>query len=298
MAHVIEVEGLVKEYGSHRAVDGVSFHVEKGEVFGLLGRNGAGKTTTVEILQGLRSPTLGRVSVLGLDPEHSANLLRKRIGSQLQSTGLPARIRVEEALDLFASFADDPTPTRTLLTDWNLTHLARRAFAKLSGGERQRLFLALALVNQPELVFLDELTSGLDPAARHETWELIERVNRRGTTVVLVTHLMEEAEKLCDRIAVVARGKVVASGSPFELASLHAGASIVSFTIDSGSVAYLSQLASVRKVVRRGNDVLIEGDKFAPLDVAAALAGQGARPDDYRIAPASLEQAFLALTKE
>jgi ABC-2 type transport system ATP-binding protein len=211
---VIEVEHLAKRYGSVEAVSDVSFQVAKGEIFGILGPNGAGKTTTVECLQGLRRRDGGQVRVLGLDPQHDAASLRRRIGCQLQESALPDRIRVWEALDLFATGGTDP---RTLMDQWGLTDKARTAYADLSGGERQRLFVALALVNDPEVVFLDEMTQGLDPAARRVAWQLIRRIRDRGATVVLVTHYMDEAEKLCDRLVVVDHGRVIASGTPTEL---------------------------------------------------------------------------------
>jgi ABC-2 type transport system ATP-binding protein len=214
VAAVIEVEELSKRYGGVAAVDGVSFTVAEREVFGIVGPNGAGKTTTVEILEGLRRPDAGRVRVLGVDPGRDGRELRQRIGAQLQQAALPDRLKVWEALDLYASFYRRPAPWAELLDRWGLAGQRAKAVASLSGGQRQRLLIALALVGRPEVVFLDELTTGLDPQARRDTWELVRAVRDAGTTVVLVTHLMEEAERLCDRVAVIDRGRLVALDTP------------------------------------------------------------------------------------
>src|SRR6187399_730386 len=227
---LVEVRDLRRSYGTTEVLRGISFTVRRGELFGLLGTNGAGKTTTVEILQGLRHPDGGEVSVLGLDPRLAGDQLRRSIGSQLQDAALPDRMRVHEALDLFASLHPSPQPLDELAAEWRLTHLARRPFAALSGGERQRLFVALALVGRPELVFLDELTQNLDPVGRRHTWEVIRRVRDAGTTVVLVTHDVEEAERLCDRIVVLDRGRVVAEGTPTAIVETMGGTSTVRFT--------------------------------------------------------------------
>jgi ABC-2 type transport system ATP-binding protein len=195
-------------------VDDASFSVRQGEIFAILGPNGAGKTTTVECIQGLRCPDGGTIRVLGLDPTSQAAQLRQRIGSQLQDSALPGRLRVAEAIELFAAFAHRPVDRDQLLVRWRLDDQRAQTFDSLSGGQRQRLFIALAFVNSPELVSLDELTQGLDPQARRATWELIREIRDGGTTVVLVIHFMDEAEHLCDRVAVVDRGKVVALDSP------------------------------------------------------------------------------------
>jgi ABC-2 type transport system ATP-binding protein len=211
---VIEVEELRKRYGGVAAVDGVTFQVAEREVFGIVGPNGAGKTTTVECLEGLRHPDGGRLRVLGLDPRRDGRELRQRIGAQLQQAALPDRLKVWEALDLYASFYRRAAPWPALLDRWGLAERRNAAVASLSGGQRQRLQIALALVGRPEVVFLDELTTGLDPQARRDTWELVRAVRDAGTTVVLVTHLMEEAERLCDRVAVIDRGRLVALDTP------------------------------------------------------------------------------------
>ncbi|NRQ31012.1 ABC transporter ATP-binding protein [Nonomuraea sp. NN258] len=213
----IEVEDLHKSYGGTRAVDGVSFTVAAGETFGIVGHNGAGKTTTVQCLTGLRSPDSGSVRVLGLDPAARRRRLAQRVGVQLQESELPDRLRVAEALRLFAAFYDSPDDWRAVLERWGLAPLRNKAFGDLSGGQKQRLQLALALVGRPELVVLDELTTGLDPVARRETWTLIGDLKASGTTAVLVSHFMDEAEELCDRVAVFGHGRIVALGTPREL---------------------------------------------------------------------------------
>ena len=211
---IISVNGLKKTYGGTAAVANIGFEVEAGEIFGVVGPHGAGKTTTVECLQGLRRPDAGSVSVLGMDPAEDPARLRRRIGSQLQESALPDRIRVWEALDLFASFQHDSADWRGLMDRWGLNGQARTPFSKLSGGQRQRLLVALALINRPELVFLDEMTTGLDPAARRVAWQLVREIRSEGATVLMVTHFMDEADALCDRIAVIDQGKVVALDTP------------------------------------------------------------------------------------
>jgi ABC-2 type transport system ATP-binding protein len=229
---LIEVTDLRKSYGSRVAVDGVSFTVERGEIFGILGTNGAGKTTTVECLQGLRRADGGTISVLGLDPATDRATLTRRVGVQLQESRLPAKLRVQEALELFASFYPDPADVDVLLDQLDLRDHQRAYFGKLSGGLKQRVSIALALVGNPELAILDELTTGLDPHARRETWRLVEGVHATGVTVLLVTHFMDEAERLCDRVAIFDAGRVVATGTPTELRAA-AGAS----TLDDAFVS-------------------------------------------------------------
>jgi ABC-2 type transport system ATP-binding protein len=214
---LIEVSNLRKSYGEHLAVDDVSFHVEQGEIFGILGTNGAGKTTTVECLQGLRTPDSGSISVLGLDPRKDHAALRQRLGSQLQESRLPDKIKVHEALDLYASFYANPADTGELLGKLGLTEQRNKYFGNLSGGQKQRVSIALALVGTPEVAVLDELTTGLDPHARRDTWKLVEAVRDTGVTVLLVTHFMDEAERLCDRLAIFDNGRVISTGSPEEL---------------------------------------------------------------------------------
>ncbi len=211
---VIEVEHLHKRYGDTVAVDDVSFAVEEGEIFGVLGPNGAGKTTTVECIAGLRTAGAGRIDVLGLDPSRDHDALRRVLGVQLQQSRLPDKLQVGEAIELYASFYDEPADGARLLEVLGLDAVRDTRFGKLSGGQQQRLSIALALVGRPRIAILDELTTGLDPQARRDTWALIEDVRAEGVTIVLVTHFMDEAERLCDRLALIDRGRVVAVDSP------------------------------------------------------------------------------------
>jgi ABC-2 type transport system ATP-binding protein len=293
---VIAVEHLRKTYGRVVAVDDVSFAVEAGEIFGILGPNGAGKTTTVECVQGLRSLDGGTIRVLGLDPTIEAAQLRQRIGAQLQDSALPGRLRVAECVELFAAFADHPVDFDELLDRWRLDELRGQPFESLSGGQRQRLFIALAFVNSPEVVFLDELTQGLDPQARRATWELIREIQRGGTTVVLVTHFMDEAEHLCDRVAVVDRGTVVALDTPQGLMDGLALPSVVRFTTSEGDVGWLEKLEVVESLAHDGESVEIWGTGPVLAFVASELVAHGIAPVDLRVDRPTLEDAFLALT--
>jgi ABC-2 type transport system ATP-binding protein len=211
---IVEVSNLRKSYPDKIAVEDVSFHVERGEIFGVLGVNGAGKTTTVECLQGLRKPDSGSISVLGLDPQKDRDALRERLGAQLQASELPEKLKVSEALNLYASFYRDPADPGKLLDQLGLTDKRDSYFKNLSGGQKQRLSIALALIGNPEIAVLDELTTGLDPHARRDTWKLIEGIRDSGVTVILVTHFMDEAQRLCDRIAVIEAGRVLALDTP------------------------------------------------------------------------------------
>jgi ABC-2 type transport system ATP-binding protein len=298
MGSVIEVDNLRKRYGPQVAVADVSFQVAQGEIFGLLGRNGAGKTTTVECLQGLRRADGGRVRILGLDPQRHTQQLRRRIGCQLQEAALPDRLKVWEALDLFASLAPGGPDWRVLMDQWGLTGKRTASFASLSGGQRQRLFVALALVNDPEVVFLDELTQGLDPAARRVAWDLIRAIRDRGATVVLVTHYMDEAEQLCDQVAVVEGGRVVATDTPQGLIARFGGPVRISFTADGHDVRFLEGVAHVRTVRRRGQRIEAEGTGPVLALVAAELVARGLVPADLRVEQATLEDVFLRLTDD
>jgi ABC-2 type transport system ATP-binding protein len=298
MGSVIEVNNLRKRYGSHAAVEDVSFQVHQGEIFGLLGRNGAGKTTTVECLQGLRRADGGRVRVLGLDPQRQTRQLRRRIGCQLQEAALPDRLRVWEALDLFASLASVETDWRVLMDQWGLADKRKATFSSLSGGQRQRLFVALALVNDPEVVFLDELTQGLDPAARRVAWQLIRAIRERGSTVVLVTHYMDEAEQLCDRIAVVDGGRVVATDTPQGLISRFGGPIKITFTPDGHDVRFLNDVSHVQAVRWRGDRIEAEGTGPVLALVAGKLVARGLVPPDLRVEQPTLEDVFLRLTDD
>jgi ABC-2 type transport system ATP-binding protein len=296
ISSIIEVRNLRKTYGTTVAVDEISFEVKEGEIYGLLGPNGAGKTTTVECLQALRQPDSGSINVLGLDPCTQSQELRHRIGSQLQESALPDRMKVWEALDLFASVTPDALDWRVLLEQWGLAEKRRASFSSLSGGQRQRLFIALALVNNPNVVFLDEMTTGLDPAARHVAWDLIRSVRDRGTTVVLVTHFMDEAEKLCDRVAIVDRGRIIASDTPQGLITEYASEVRVVFSTVQSDLTWLDEIPEVHGVVRAGPRVEVEGSGPVLALVAAALVKHGIIPTDLRVEQPSLEDVFLKLT--
>jgi len=294
--HLIEVRDLVRSYGSTQVLRGISFSVQRGELFGLLGTNGAGKTTTVEILQGLRRADGGAVSVLGLDPQTAGDQLRRRIGTQLQDAALPDRMRVGEALRLFASLHPAPQPLDELAAEWQLEPLWRRPFAALSGGERQRLFVALALVGRPELVFLDELTQNLDPVGRRHTWDVVRRIRDAGTTVVLVTHDVEEAKRVCDRIVVLDRGRVVADGTPAAIVDSLGGTTTVCFTDADLDVRGLRTLPGVTRVDRHGAEVRVEGSGPLLAHVGAHLVAVGRPALDLRAHRPTLEDRFVALT--
>lgn len=288
----VEIVGLVKRYGDHRAVDGADLVVEHGEIFGILGANGAGKTTTVECAQGLRRADAGLVRVLGHDPVSAAHHLRGRVGSQLQDSHLPDRMRVEEAVRLFADREADADAT---MAAWDLAPVARSPFGALSGGQKQRLFLALAMLNEPEVVFLDELTQGLDPAARRSVWELVERVRARGTTVVLVTHFMEEAEVLCDRVAVMTDGHVVDTGTPQQLIDRHSDGVRVRFRGTPDDIAWLEAISGVASASYSRGEVEVRGASPVIAHLGAALVATDRVPDDLRVAQPDLEDALLDL---
>jgi ABC-2 type transport system ATP-binding protein len=296
MPPIISVHNLRKTYGKTVAVDDISFEVAEGEIFGLLGPNGAGKTTTVECLQALRQPDAGDIRVLGLDPRTEASELQRLVGSQLQESALPDRIRVWEALDLFASVVAEPLDWRLLIEQWGLTEKRKASFSALSGGQRQRLFIALALVNNPKIVFLDEMTTGLDPAARRVAWELIRAIRKGGTTVVLVTHFMDEAENLCDRLAIVDRGKIIAADSPQGLIARHTSEVRVIFTTDRSGLDWLETINGVSKITKNGPRVEVEGTGPVLALVAAALVEHGVVPADLHVEQPSLEDVFLKLT--
>ena len=294
---VIEVEHLYKQYGDQVAVDDLSFTVERGEIFGILGPNGAGKTTTVEIIEGLRTPDGGTVRVLGLDPQRDRAELRRRVGAQLQESELPERLKVGEAMELYGSFYDRPADAERLLDDLGLADKRNTRYGKLSGGQRQRLSIALALVGNPELAVLDELTTGLDPNARRDTWELIEQIRDRGVTVVLVTHFMEEAERLADRVALLDGGRLVAIDSPAGLVSRIDAEQRLRFR-PSAPLAdrLLTDLPQVREVTHRGSWVLVTGTGDLLQAVTAVLARNHIVAAELRTEQASLDDAFVALT--
>jgi ABC-2 type transport system ATP-binding protein len=297
MPAVIEVQNLHKTYGDTVAVDDVSFTVHDGEIFGILGPNGAGKTTTVECIEGLRTPDSGRISVLGLDPRRDRADLTQQLGVQLQDSQLPDQLRVAEALALNSAFYRNPADWHALMDTLGLAGKSQTAFGKLSGGQKQRLSIALALLGSPRVAVLDELTTGLDPQARRDTWELIEGVRDRGVTIVLVTHFMEEAERLCDRVALIDAGRVVAVDTPAGLAEqVQAGQRIQFRPSVPFDDALLTQLADVTHVIHRGDVVVVTGNDNALTAVTSVLARHQIVAHQLRVDQASLEDAFLALT--
>jgi ABC-2 type transport system ATP-binding protein len=295
---VIEVAHLHKAYGATVAVDDVSFTVREREIFGILGRNGAGKTTTVECMTGLRSADRGEVSLLGLDPRRARRELHERVGVQLQHSALPELLKVGEAVELYASFYREPADGRELLAALGLEAARDQYFKRLSGGQKQRLSIVLALIGQPEVAVLDELTTGLDPEARRDTWRLIEGIRDRGVTIVLVTHLMEEAERLCDRVALIDHGRVIALDRPAAL-----GEKVTSQRVrlsDPGprGVEQLRCLPEVSSIEHHGPDIVVDGSGELVRAVVLALHAAGLHAEDIRSERASLEEAFLALTDE
>jgi ABC-2 type transport system ATP-binding protein len=294
---VVEVVDLRKRYGKVVAVDGISFTVRRGEIFGIVGPNGAGKSTTVECLAGLRAKDGGTVSVLGLDPLRDGRKLRERIGVQLQEAALPDDIRVWEALDLYASFYRSSADWEMLLERWGLAQKRGTRFENLSGGQKQRLFIALALVNEPELVFLDEITSGLDPQARRLTWDLVREIRARGATVLLVTHSMEEAEKLCDRVAIIDEGRVVALDSPEVL--VREGdpeASVRLEGLDGFDPAALRGLDGVSWAGWEEDELVVYGHGPLLARIIVALDHRGFTPSGVSVGRRSLEDVFVEKT--
>ncbi len=294
---MIEVRDLSKAYGERKAVDGVSFSVEEGEIFGILGPNGAGKTTTVECVAGLRVPDAGRVRVAGFDPVADHDRVTRMLGVQLQQSELQARLTVREALELYATFYERPADRRALAGRLGLdAHLDAR-FGTLSGGQKQRLFIALALVGDPRVVVLDELTTGLDPRARRDTWDLVESVRASGVTVFLVTHVMEEAQRLCDRIAVIDGGRVTALDTPAGLIGRTAAARVISFAADSPlDPADLTALPGAAEVTGRDGRTIVTGTD-ATVDAFVSLLGRRAvTARGLRITDATLDDAYLDLT--
>ncbi|GAB2475077.1 ABC transporter ATP-binding protein [Xylanimonas ulmi] len=309
---VVEVRDLRKAYGAAPSapgsgegpgVHGVSFAVTPGEIFGILGPNGAGKTTTVECLAGLRDTDGGALMVLGVDPQTHPERVREDLGIQLQESHLHDKITVEEALRLYAAFYSDPADVEELLTLLDLQDKRRTQFAKLSGGQKQRLSIALALVGRPKVAILDELTTGLDPAARRATWDLVERVRATGVTILLVTHFMDEAERLCDRLVIIDRGRVVATGTPGELIDRLDDARAVRLRVAPDArrraLAALTPLVGtpdVAAVETDGDEIEVRGTRRVLFAVVPALAAADVVPDDVRTVSRTLEDVFVAVT--
>ncbi|GAC1410988.1 MAG: ABC transporter ATP-binding protein [Gemmatimonadaceae bacterium] len=295
---VIAVSNLGKRYGRTTAVDDVSLEVFEGEIFGLIGPNGAGKTTTMECVEGDRVPDKGTISVLGLDPRRDANELRQRIGVQHQEAQLQKRIKVWEAVDLWRSLYPRVVDVDVLLARLGLEAKRNAWFMTLSGGQKQRLFIALALIHEPEVVFLDELTTGLDPQARRAIWGLVTAIRGRGTTVFLTTHLMEEAERLCDRVAIIEHGRIIELGTPKELVQKHCPERTVVFTSDDAHVAErMRGMGVVERAEGSGatHTVRGTGDDFVT-ELIHVIAREGIRVRGFRTEIPTLEDVFLKLT--
>jgi ABC-2 type transport system ATP-binding protein len=294
----VQVTGLRKTYGRIVAVDEVSFEVHAGEIFGLIGPNGAGKTTTMECVEGLRRPDRGTIAVLGLDPAANARLLQTRIGVQLQEAQLQKRIKVREAVALWAALYRRPADSDRLIEQLGLSDKRNSWFMTLSGGQKQRLFIALALINDPELVFLDELTTGLDPQARRAIWDLVRGIRQRGKTVFLTTHLMEEAERLCDRVAIIDHGRIVDAGPPAELVRRHCPERTVYVTTDDpAALERFQAIPRIESATNNGPEVIVRGrgDDLVTR-VIQCLAEHRIQVRDFRTEVPTLEDVFLRLT--
>ena len=297
-APVISVSHLGKSYGSTIAVDDLSLEVFEGEIFGLIGPNGAGKTTAMECIEGLRRADTGEMTVLGLDPWRDASALQRRIGVQHQEAQLQKRIKVWEAIDLWSTLYSRAVDTEALLDRLGLGAKRNAWFMTLSGGQKQRLFIALALIHDPELVFLDELTTGLDPQARRAIWELIKGIRERGKTVFLTTHLMEEAERLCDRVAIIEHGRLIELGTPKNLVDKHCAELSIVFSSDGPGIAdRFDGIPAVRSIERGGSVYTLrgQGDNFVT-DVINVIAKEGTRVTGFRTEIPTLEDVFLKLT--
>jgi ABC-2 type transport system ATP-binding protein len=300
MNSVVIVEGLSKNYGTTIAIDKISFTVNEGEIFGMVGPNGAGKTTTIECLEGLRKPDAGKVSVLGIDPQRESHTLHLHTGMQLQQSNLPERMKVWEAMDLYSSFYPSSVDWEELLVQLGLDEKRNTAFAKLSGGQKQRLFIALALLPNPQLIFLDELTTGLDPQARHAIWDLVQEVRLQGKTILLTTHYMEEAERLCDRVAILDHGRIVALDSPAELILNHGQGESVTFSVGKTlPPEFKDTMTQIGSMEVNGETVVVRdgasGATFVS-DVVQLLTRFSIPFRNLRTEQATLEDVFLKLT--
>ena len=299
MNSIIEVNNLEKKYGDVNAVNGVSFCVEKGEVFGILGPNGAGKTTTVEIIEGLRKPNAGSIKVCNIDALKEPQRIKELIGVQLQATSLYDNIRVKEALDLFGSYYAKSIPSETIMAEVSLTEKKNSQVSKLSGGQKQRLSVGLALVNDPEVIFLDEPTTGLDPQARHNIWSIVEKLRERGKTVVMTTHYMEEAEHLCHRLAIIDRGKIIAMDTPDNLKNKADLATSIEFTTSKDMDGLANKIPGICKI----NNGSARKYSMSTKKVSAVLKDltnlcydNHIELENISVRQATLEDVFLAMT--
>ena len=298
MDAAVWVEHFHKHYGTFTAVDDISFAVQPNEIFGIVGPNGAGKTTTIECLEGLRRPDKGTLRVLGLDPQKDRRLLHKRIGVQLQESHIGAQIKVWEILDLYASFYKNPLDYSMLMDKLGLTGIRSSVYARLSGGQKQRLFIALSLIHDPEIVFFDELTTGLDPHARRTIWELVKEVNEQGKTVLLTTHYMEEAERLCDRVLIMDHGRIIALEKPENLIKqLDAEHRVIFATKEKILLEWFYALDSVEKVDIFRDKITVKGkEERLIVDVINLLISKEIRYYDLHTEQPNLEAVFLQMT--
>ena len=293
----LEISHLRKTYGPLTAVDDISFSVDQGEIFGILGPNGAGKTTTVECAIGLRSPNSGTIRLMGIDPQVDRADIHEITGVQLQSGAFPAKLKVGEIIDMYRSFYRHPADVDELTGALGLADKRTSYYRSLSGGQQQRLSVVLALIGAPKVAVLDEMTTGLDPQARRDVWELIERVRNRGTTVLLVTHFMEEAERLCDRVALVDKGRIVALDTPAGLAARASGAKTVRFLPSAPfDETVLTRLPEVTAIEHDGHHIVVTGTGELATAVIVAMHGAGVEAHDVRIDASTLEDAFVRLT--
>lgn len=299
MGTVIEVKNLCKTYGDIKAVNNISFSVEQGEIFGMLGPNGAGKTTTMEIVEGLRAADSGSVFVLGMDIRERPRRIKASIGVQLQTTSLYPRLTVREVLDLFGSFFPKAVPSKELIKLVNLEDSRNKHCKNLSGGQQQRLSVALALVNDPQILFFDEPSAGLDPQARHNIWDVIRFASEKSKTIFFTTHYMEEAERLCDRVAIIDQGEIIATGSPEELVRHHFTEEAIEFQLDRPPAAdELRKLAGATNAVIENSKVIVYSNSVpATISALMEMAGQkGMKLADLYVRRATLEDVFLKLT--
>jgi ABC-2 type transport system ATP-binding protein len=298
MPNVIEVNNLQKSYGKLKAVDGISFDVKRGEIFGIVGPNGAGKTTTIECIEGLRNFDKGEISVLNLNPIKDCINFRNRVGMQLQESSLPARLKVWEIIDLYASFYDKSLNQKDLLKKFGLVEKKNDYFSKLSGGQKQRLFIILALLNDPDVIFLDEITTGLDPQARRAMWKMMIEIKNSGKTILLTTHFMEEAEYLCDRVAIIDNGHIIALDTPENLVKNLNGCVQISFLIkEDFEIKILESLNGIINIKIIDNKVVIHGNgKNILLDVVNLLSESKIDFTNLNMKQPNLEDVFLELT--
>ena len=295
---IVVVTNLVKRYGSLSAVDDVSFSIRAGEIFGIIGPNGAGKTTTVECISGLRVPDSGAISVCGLSPQRDRDSIREYLGVQLQESALPPRLRVGEALELFASFYSNPLDPQELLESLGVKDIERVAFKKLSGGQKQRVSIALALVGDPRIAILDELTTGLDPEARRNIWAVIERMRERGVTVILVTHFMDEAETLCDRLALIDKARLRVLDTPEAMAAKVGGSRVRFVPSQPVDDQTLYAVPGVQAMERKDRYVTITGTGDLAASLINALAAKGVQVSELEARRGNLDDAFIQLTRD